>query len=68
MKQMNMQKRAAITTLDESSSPFVPTKTQAIFKNSANLQLRGNTFDAKHLDKFLGSNYGERSIGTNLQA
>ena len=24
--------------------------------------MRGNTYDAKHLDKFLGSNFGEKSI------
>ena len=46
----------------------MPTKTETIFKNSANLQLRGNTYDASHLDRFLSSNYGERSLGTNLTA
>ena len=66
MKQMSQQKRLAVSGLDEKSSPFVPTKTQEIFKNSANLQLRGNTYDANHLDRFLNSNYGEKSLGTNL--
>lgn len=28
----------------------------------ANLNLRGATYDAKHLDKFLGSEYGDRSF------
>ena len=46
----------------------MPTKTETIFKNSANLQLRGNTYDASHLDRFLSSNYGEKSLGTNLTA
>ena len=46
----------------------MPTKTQEIFKNSANLQLRGNTYDASHLDRFLNSHYGEKSLGTNLTA
>lgn len=59
-----MQKRAALQKLNEQNSPFVPTKTQQIFQNSANLQLRGNTFDASHLDKFLQSDYGERGLGT----
>ena len=37
-------------------------KTQQIFQNSANLQLRGSTFDATHLDKFLQSSYGEKGL------
>jgi hypothetical protein len=62
---MSVQRRQALSTLDESSSPFVPTKTQQIFQNSANLQLRGSTFDATHLDKFLSSGFGEKGLGTN---
>ena len=27
-------------------------------------QLRGNTFDATHLDKFLSSGYGEKGLGS----
>ena len=65
---MSVQKRQALTTLTEANSPFVPTKTQHIFQNSANLQLRGNTFDATHMDKFLGSGYGEKGLGTNISA
>ena len=44
------------------------TKTQQIFQNSANLQLRGNTYDATHLDKFLSSGFGEKGLGTNVTA
>jgi hypothetical protein len=44
----------------------VPTKTEKIFQNTANLQLRGSTYDATHMDKFLGSGYGEKSLGTNV--
>jgi hypothetical protein len=33
-----------------------------LFKNAANVSLRGNTFDATHMDKFLGSNFGDRSF------
>jgi len=65
---MQKQRREAINSLDESQTPFVPSKTQSIFKNSANLQLRGNTYDASHLDKFLSSDYGEKSLGTNITA
>jgi hypothetical protein len=39
-----------------------------IFQNSANLQLRGNTYDANHLDKFLDSGYGEKSLSSNATA
>ena len=59
---MSMQRREALQTLNESNSPFVPTKTQQIFQNSANLQLRGNTYDASHMDKFLSSGYGEKGL------
>jgi len=65
---MSVQRREALKTLDEKNSPFVPTKTQQIFQNSANLQLRGNTFDATHLDKFLSSGFGEKGITTNLSS
>jgi len=33
-----------------------------IFKNAANVSLRGSTFDATHMDKFLSSGFGEKSI------
>ena len=65
---MSVQRREALKTLDEKNSPFVQTKTQQIFRNSANLQLRGNTFDATHLDKFLSSGFGEKGITTNLSS
>ena len=48
--------------MDETQSPFVPSKTQKIFKNVANLSLRGATYDAKHLDNFLSSDYGDKSF------
>jgi hypothetical protein len=65
MKLMSQQKRVALKTLDESSSPFGATTTQRVFKNVANLQLRGNTYDAKHLDSFLNSDYGDKSFNPN---
>ena len=58
---MSKQKREALQKLDETVSPFVDTKNQQIFKNVANLSLRGNTYDAKHLDQFLTSDYGDKS-------
>lgn len=48
--------------MTEEDTPFRPSKTQTIFKNAANVQLRGSTFDATHMDKFIGSGFGERSI------
>ena len=48
--------------MTEDETPFRPTKTQQIFKNAANVTLRGNTYDATHMDKFLNSGFGERSI------
>jgi hypothetical protein len=59
---MSKQKRQALQSLNETNTPFVPTKTERVFKNVANLSLRGSTFDAKHLDKFLNSAYGEQSF------
>jgi hypothetical protein len=59
---MSKQRREAAQGLTEYESPFVPTKTQTIFHNTANLSLRGNTFDARHMDKFLGSGYGEKTL------
>ena len=43
---MAKQKPAAVASLEEEHSPFKLTKKQLIFQNSANLQLRGTTFDA----------------------
>jgi hypothetical protein len=48
-------KKALLATLDDKTSPFIDTKAQKIFKNTANLTLKGNTFDANHLDQFLSS-------------
>ena len=48
--------------MTEEETPFKPSRTQKIFKNAANVTLRGNTYDATHMDKFLGSGFGERSI------
>ena len=59
-----MQRREALQSLTEANSPFVPSKKQQIFLNSANLLLRGSTFDASHMDSFLGSSYGESGANT----
>ena len=48
--------------MTENDTPFKPNHTQRVFKNAANVQLHGSTYDAKHLDSFLGSGYGEKSI------
>lgn len=50
--------------MTENDTPFRETKTQLIFKNVANLTLRGTTYDASHLDKFLGSDFGEKSTAS----
>ena len=65
MQQMSRQRRQAMDQLNETNSPFVPTKTQQVFKNSANLSLRGSTYDARHLDKFLAGDYGDKSYNPN---
>lgn len=44
-------------SLNEKTSPFRETHTRKVFKNTANLSLRGTTYDATHMDKFLGSQY-----------
>ena len=49
-----------LDTLNEKTSPFTDTKTQKIFKNTANLTLKGSTYDATHLDSFLQSQYGQK--------
>lgn len=64
---MSKQKREAVQRLGENESPFVPTRTQQIFHNTANLTLRGSTYDAKHLDKFLQSGFGEKSLNPERQ-
>ena len=62
MRLQDHLKRTALNSMTEDDTPFKPSRTQTIFKNTANVSLRGNTYDAKHLDKFLGSNFGEKSI------
>ena len=47
--------------MDESQSPFKDSRSQQIFKNVANLSLKGHTYDARHLDKFLDSEFCEKS-------
>lgn len=64
---MSKLKRDAMMQLDETVSPFVATRTQRVFKNVANLSLRGKTYDAKHLDKFLTSSYGDKSFNPDRQ-
>ena len=52
----------ALMAMTEDETPFRPTRTQTIFKNAANVTLRGSTYDAKHMDKFLSSGFGERTF------
>ena len=52
------QKKLLQDQLTEENSPFRETNTRKIFKNTANLSLHGGTYDAKHLDKFITSQYG----------
>lgn len=51
--------------MTEEDTPFKASTTQKIFKNAPNVSLRGATYDAKHLDSFLGSGFGEKSIQVN---
>lgn len=51
--------------MTEDDTPFKPSTTQKIFKNAPNVSLRGGTYDAKHLDSFLGSGFGEKSLQVN---
>lgn len=62
MRLQDHQKRMALMNMTEDETPFKPSRTQIIFKNAANVSLRGHTYDAKHLDKFLNSGFGERSL------
>ena len=64
---MSQQKRSALLSMQETDTPFRPTHTQTVFKNTANLQLRGKTYDATHMDKFLGSEFGESRIMENAR-
>ena len=56
-----------MATLDDNTSPFTDTKAQKIFKNTANLTLKGNTFDANHLDSFLSSQYCSKPESTTFK-
>lgn len=38
---------------------------QTVFKDCANLNLKGSTFDAMHMDKFLGSEYCNKNMVSN---
>lgn len=62
MRHIEAQKRQALMNMTEDDTPFKATTTQKIFKNAPNVSLRGATYDAKHLDNFLGSGFGEKSV------
>lgn len=62
MRIQELQKRQALNAMTENDTPFKPSTTQKIFKNAPNVALRGGTYDAKHLDSFLGSGFGDKSI------
>jgi len=62
MRIQDQQKRVALRNMTEEETPFKPTRTQRIFKNANNVALRGTTYDARHLDQFLTSKFGEKSI------
>jgi hypothetical protein len=47
--------------LVEEETPFRQSKHEALFKNVANVTLRGTTFNASHMDKFLNSGYGDKT-------
>ena len=59
------QKKLLQDQLTEENSPFRETNTRKIFKNTANLSLHGGTYDAKHLDKFITSQYGSSQVVSN---
>ncbi len=60
---MSLQKRSVFGTLEDTS--IIESHSQRLFKNVANLALRGNTFDARHLDNFLDSVYGDRALNVH---
>jgi hypothetical protein len=62
MLKMSKMRREAINNLDEAGSPFKHSRTQRIFKDAANLQIRGGTYDANHLERFMDGDYGEKSL------
>lgn len=65
MRLQDHQKRVALNNMTEDDTPFKASRTQSIFRNTANVSLRGSTYDATHLDKFLSSNFGEKSLQIN---
>jgi len=50
MRLMALQRREDLKTLDEKNSPFRETKAKIVYRNVANYQMSGSTYDAKHLD------------------
>ena len=62
MRQQDKVKRLNLTNMTDEETPFKQSKTQTLFKNAANVALSGHTFDAKHMDKFIGSQYGEKQF------
>lgn len=48
--------------MTEEDTPFKPSVGQRLFRNAANVQLRGTTYDARHMDKFIDSSFGEKSV------
>ncbi len=47
------EKTMRLSSLTDKDTPFRDTKASMLFKNTANLSLRGNTYDARHLDMFI---------------
>ena len=45
--------------MKEEDSPFKLKRTDNIFKNTANVALKGTTFDASHMDNFLKGQFGD---------
>jgi hypothetical protein len=43
------------------------TKSQSIFKECANLRLAGSTFDAKHMDRFLKTEFAMGSSPSGVK-
>lgn len=55
-------------SLGEEETPFRQSKHETLFKNVANVTLRGTTFNAQHMDRFLNSNYGERTYQSVMES
>jgi hypothetical protein len=52
----------------EKDTPFRQTKHETLFKNVANVTLKGTTFNATHMDKFLTSGYGEHTYQSAVES